>query len=231
MNSSQIALLKAFEIEYDNDDVENIIVTQTPIITEGFNEELYEFHEGWGDHVLTNNEPGCEHPFAVEYQHHEDLKLHKIHRYSRRDRFRFTMWQLLGCNGNIPIEVKQMIKKKIGRKTRKSKIWNQVRSILKETGNRRYYNMIPQIISHCTKLKPLGVDNLNVPALLNEFHRFHYQWDNGLGIKTGRKYFPNLRFMALKMLYKYGVTYPYNVPLVRTLRKKKYLNSLFLEFE
>ncbi len=33
---------------------------------EEYVEEEYE-HWDWGDHVLQNNEPGCERPFAIEY--------------------------------------------------------------------------------------------------------------------------------------------------------------------
>ena len=227
MNKSQISLLEAFGIQYDINDV---IPIPIKIITPPEEPCEYEYWD-WGDHVLQNNEPGTLHPFAVEYQHHEELKLHKIHRYSRTDRFKFTLFQLLGSSGYVPHEIKLLVKKQLGRKTRKSKIWNQVRAILKKQGLRRYYNRIPQIIRFVAKLNPKGIDKeFVIDNILNDFKCLHYKWNHGLGESLNRKYFPNLRFIALKLMNKHGITFPYNIPLVRTLRKKKYLNTLYEKF-
>lgn len=213
---------------------DEVIVTPPPspkqmVFLDGYNEELYQFHDGWGAHVLDNNEPGCLHPFGIDYNDEVTMYWKKPHRYSRTDRFRFTLHQLMGCSGDIPPEVvysvKQQLKKvKISRK----KIWNQIRFILKVNGWRLYYNRIPQLISYCTGLRPI-LNNAS-PFILHEFQQMHYQFDNGLAVKWKRSYFLNLRFVALKLMEKHGIVYPYRVPFVRTLRKKKYLTSLFNEF-
>ena len=207
---------------------DEIIVTPPPS-PKGFNDELYQFHHGWGAHVLDNNEPGCMHPFALDYKDEVTIFWKKPHRYSRTDRFRFTLSQLMGCSSTTPPEILYSIKQQLKQYTiSKYKIWNQVRSILKLNGWRQYYNCIPSIIVYCTGLRP--TINCSVNVILNDFTKMHYQFNNGLANKWKRSYFLNLRFVALKLMYKHGMTYPYKVPFLRTLRKEKYLNGLFDQF-
>jgi len=213
---------------------DEIIVTPPPspkgmVFLDGFNEELYQFHDGWGAHVLDNNEPGCLHPFAIDYNDEVTMYWRKPHRYSRTGRFKFTLHQLMGVGGDVPEDVLEVIRQRLkNMRTRKRKIWNQVRGILKQNGWRRYYNRIPFIIKRCTGLKP------ELPYLtemiLGDFQQMHYQFDNGLAVKWGRSYFLNMRYVALKLLEKYKVVYPYKVPYVRTMRKRKYLDILFDDF-
>ncbi len=67
-------------------------------------EKEYEYWD-WGNHVLRDiNEPGCQHPFALDYEDEVWVGQFKIHRYSRKDRFRFTVFQLLGLNGHVRSE-------------------------------------------------------------------------------------------------------------------------------
>ncbi len=148
-----------------------------------------------------------------------------IHRYSRKDRFRFTFYQLLGVSGIVPLDVKQFIKGQLKKyKVSKAKIWNQIRGILKKYKWRCFYNRIPEIIKFCTGLQPEIKNTLDV---LEDFGRFHYKWDHGLAEMVNRTYFPNLRFIAFKLMEKHDIKYPYNVPLVRTVRKRKCLNDLY----
>lgn len=42
-----------------------------------------------------------------------------------------------------------------------------------------------------------------------------------------RKYFPNLRFVALKLLIKHGAVFDYDVPLLKTRRKLKVLEEAY----
>ena len=227
MNQSQINLLLSFGIEFDQDDVlpqsPQSYEPEIPAIMEC--EDAYEYWSAYG--------PESEqHPLALEYADEVWLQANgtKIHRYSRTDRFKFTVYQLLGASGEVPRSVKKYIKKRLGKTTRKSKIWNQVRSILKEMKLRRYYNRIPQIIYSITKQPIEGINSLSIDTILSEFGLMNIQFDSTLRAKWKRSYFPNLRFIALKLFEKNGITYPYKVPLVRTLRKRKYLNSLYNEF-
>ncbi len=231
MNQSQINLLNSFGITYDvadvspQPDVYEVAVDIKDIFLDGTNEELYEFWD--------NNGPIGNPEFQMDYDQEIQFGLNatKIHRYSRTDRFKFTVYQLLGSSGEVPRHVKKYIKKRIGSKARKTKIWNQVRSILKEMKLRRYYNRIPQIIYGITKQGVLGISQTSINGVLNDFAHMHIQFNSRLRSKWKRSYFPNLRFIALKLFQKHGISYPYKVPLVRTLRKRKYLNSLYEQFE
>lgn len=222
MNKSQISLLESFGIPYDVTDVEPEI--KSPLILDGFDEEIYEFWNEWG--------PESElHPFALDYDQEQSYmrNIKKIHRYDRKERFRFTLYQLLGLSGTVPSQLCKIIRRFFGPKIRKSRIWNQIRGFLKQTKLRRYYNRIPQIISRCYGLKPT-IPIQSIESVFKDFDMMHYSFNQKLRYTWKRKYFLNLRFVALKLLDKQGVVYPYNVPLVRTLRKKKYLNKLFVEF-
>jgi len=46
--------------------------------------------------------------------------------------------------------------------------------------------------------------------------------------KTTRRYFPNIRFIVLKLLEEHGVEQNYPIPLARTTRKLKSLNELWV---
>lgn len=201
------------------------IVPDPIMISEGVNDELYEFWDNYGP----SDE---EHPMVMDYQQEQEysLNIKKIHRYDRKERFRYTLYQLIGASGNVPNSLCNDIKKFLGKKIRKSKVWNQVRDYLKKNGQRQYYNRIPQIIGRVYKLKIKGLDSDVITKIFNDFHRFHYMFDNDLRYKWKRSYFPNLRFVALKLLDKYGAMFPYTVPLVRTIRKRKYLLTLYNDF-
>jgi len=43
-----------------------------------------------------------------------------------------------------------------------------------------------------------------------------------------RKYFPNLRYVALRLLVDHGAMFEYHVPLLKTKRKLKGMDELYL---
>jgi hypothetical protein len=224
-------LLEEYGIHHDQVEFQEMFestrVVQEPIpIYQGCNEELYEFWDNYG--------PSTEqHPMVMDYQQELDYaqNLKKIHRYDRKERFRYTLYQLVGASGTVPASLCKAIKEANGKRVRKSRVWNMIRNYLKRNKLRQHYNRIPQIISRIYKLKPLNLTGDIITNIFKDFHCFHYQFNNDLRFKWKRSYFPNLRFVALKLLEKYGVQFPYSVPLVRTLRKRKYLNNLYNDFE
>lgn len=156
----------------------------------------------------------------------------KLHRYSRKDRFKFILYQLLGMSGETPSSVVRIIKQQLPRKISKHKIWNEIRGILKKNNLRKYYNRIPGLINQISNSsRPIGINSEKIQAIILKFSDFDYQFNNHLRIHWDRHYFPNLRFIALKLIEQFGITFPYKAPLVRTSRKKKYLEKLFAEFE
>lgn len=198
-----------------------------PFALVGDNEELYEFYDGVHD-IHFNEVTYGNMDYEQEQEYARNAK--PIHRYSRKDRFKSVLYQLLGISGDIPSAIRNIVRQKLGKKTRRNKIWNDIRAVLKEAGERKYYNRIPQIIARIAKLRPAGITNAALDACFEDFHLMHHKFDTELHIKWQRAYFPNLRFVALKLLTKHGITFPYDVPFVRTARKRKYLNNLWLDF-
>jgi hypothetical protein len=166
--------------------------------------------------------------YDQEISHYMNCK--KKHRYSRKARFKSILCQLIGVSGDTPSKIIKIVRTHLKPRTRRSSIWNQVRYALKRNNLSLFYNRIPLLIKLITGVKPDGVTYTAVQNILNDFNYFHYQFNNHLAYLWGRKYFPNLRFIALKLMQKHGITFPYKVPLVRTCRKKKYLEGLYAQF-
>lgn len=165
---------------------------------------------------------------AIEYKDEQEMDWVKKHRYSRPDRFRFILYRLLNVHGHIPVWLHRKVRgelRKVPVKPSPAKIWNQIRAILKRTGNQKYYNDIPSFIKFSCGLKP-KFEGAVIPKILRDFDKMHANWDN-LAFELGRKYFPNLRYVALKLIKKHGINHPYKVVMVRTLRKQNYLDEIF----
>jgi hypothetical protein len=172
-----------------------------------------------------------EYHLDYDQEMHNSMNFKKKHRYSRKDRFRLTLYQLLGMSGEVPPWVIKIIKSELGVRVKKQKIWNEIRFILKKHKLRRYYNRIPSLIKNISGLKPLEINSEKVTKILDNFFLFDYHFNQTLCQEWKRKYFPNLRFIALKLVEEMGIRYPYHVPLIRTSRKKKYLETLFVDFK
>lgn len=219
-----------FDLLKEIDIVDYGLYRDEPLQALGENEELYDL---WSPDDFTDAcRLGTVQIFETDYDMEQSRDWRKIHRYSRRERFKSTLYHLLNITGKIPIAVHKLVKWKLRRlklKVSKSKIWGQIRTILKQNGLQRYYNLIPSFIRYSCGLRPKLNDDA-ITNILSDFEKMHYQFDKDLKINWKRIYFPNLRFIAFKLMDKHGITYPYKVPLAHTLRKQKYLNNLFNEF-
>ncbi len=166
--------------------------------------------------------------FCLEYDDVIFASQKKIHRYSRKDRLKFTVCQLAGISGDVPERLIDLIRHKL--KTRNpNKIWNGVRKLLKKGKFRRYYNRIPHIIKQITGLRIIGFDTGVLPRIENRFTELMIKFDTHFKEKWQRQYFLNMRFLCLKLIFEQGCLYPYYIPLIRTNRKRKYLDLLFNE--
>ena len=99
-----------------------------------------------------------------------------------------------------------------------------VRRVLKKHGYKGYYNRIPSIL----KRFGLGVcfcDYQAVESILREFGRISRKFD--VMVWVGRKYFPNLRWVALKMLELVGAKHEYRVPMILTKRKERVMEDIW----
>ena len=149
-----------------------------------------------------------------------------IHRYVRQKRFEYTLYQLLGYRGNVPRSLVDLLESHGYNKDPKH-IWESIRNFIKKHkfGN-VYYNRIPTIIQMLgVNLRIDIADNSRfITDIIDEFKIANYKFDN-LDIKP--KYFPNLRYIALKFLEKNGADLQFHIPLIRTKRKLAPLEEIW----
>lgn len=146
-----------------------------------------------------------------------------IHRYSRLKRFESTLYQLLGLRGDVNLQVVVDIRE-IGYDPDPRYIWDSLRRILKHLKLRKYYNRIPTIIMMLGL--PYRIKTRNFEEIVNDFRRVDTAFNS---LTTDRKYFPNLRFVTLKLLERHGTAFGIRIPLIRTPRKLKPLDDLWLK--
>jgi hypothetical protein len=145
-------------------------------------------------------------PRPLVYYTCTDKKILPFHQYNRNERFKSILNFLLG-NGKVPFEVYEKVMDEITFANDKE-MWRDIAAILSKTGNWRYVNRIPTIASM------LGYEQFFVTRrkefILEKFAkasaRFDYLKDrNELG---ERKYFPNMRYVALRLLSEHDVILP-----------------------
>jgi hypothetical protein len=64
-------------------------------------------------------------------------------------------------------------------------------------------------------------------GILNDFQKIHYNFD--LKRNGAKKYFPNLRFVALTLIKKWGGRFRIKIPFIRTRRKLAPLEKIINE--
>lgn len=107
--------------------------------------------------------------------------------------------------------------------------WESIRRILKQHKIPKLYNQIPLIIrklgfGNCIEFKD---SHKSYISILKEFNEIHYKFN--LKNSNERKYFPNLRFVALKLIEKYGGEFKIKIPFIRTRRKLVHLEKIIKE--
>lgn len=183
----------------------------------------YGFPEHWGFETYRIVENRDTVNMATDYKMEMGYYRRPIHRYCRKQRFTSTLHQLLGDKGKVPDWVVAIVKTYL----KPGDMWNHTRNILKHYKLRLYYNRIPYIVQQITKTnsaKPVHSDQYR--AVMADFDRFCYLFDNHKH-SFKRKYFPNMRFMALKLIERHGIELNYSIPLTRTMRKRKDLEFIW----
>jgi hypothetical protein len=106
-------------------------------------------------------------------------------------------------------------------------MWETVREALKENNYHIYYNRIPAILAGLSMLDYKNFNNAGKFAnIVKDFERMHkvfYEIRDTLQ----RKYFPSLRYVALRLMDKHGVKMPIEIPLTRTTPKKAELGEIY----
>ncbi len=169
----------------------------------------------YGYHVYLIIQDRASQIFTTDYQLETEYDLKKIHRYDRFERFKNTLLQLMGERGKVPVKILEYIDNQLP--DYKTDLWNRIREILKKMGKRMYYNRIPTIIRYCTKQRICIFTYDQYISILEDFKKFSFQFDQQRE-SLGRTYFPNIRYIALKLLQLYGIELFYQAPFTRTKR-------------
>ena len=146
-----------------------------------------------------------------------------IHHYDRLERFKSTLDQLLGCRGKISDEIMDLM---VGVKIS----WESIRRVLKSNQIRKLYNQIPLIIRKLTGKSCIEFTDFSssYSSILKQFQKIHYRFNLDKGDE--KKYFPNLRFVALTLIKLNGGRVNWKIPFIRTKRKLARLESIIKEF-
>lgn len=162
---------------------------------------------------------------VTDFKMEQECDFRPIHRYSRLARFKKTLLNILGERGNVPSQIMTLVKTYLNPLSTDK--WNDVRRILKHYGQRKYYDNIPFIVRNLS----LGrcFVQLNADHIANIVRDFQHLSTRYEQIKHTfkRRYFPNIRFVTLKLLELHSVKPIYKVPLLRTSRKRKVLLNLW----
>lgn len=168
-------------------------------------------------------------PFVTDYDMEMDRRgaLRPIHYYNRVERFEMILYQLIGCRGKVPQNVVDTVREE-GYNSHPDHVWESVRSILKKHKWSNYYNRIPIILQMLGVQEKIafGDNNALIREIVNDFRKVSNNYEQ-IKLLLERSYFPNLRFVAFKLLEKHGAQFQYKIPFVRTPRKEKMLNELW----
>jgi hypothetical protein len=160
------------------------------------------------------------------YSEQQVRELRPIHHYDRLQRFGSIVRKLLGNGPVIPVRVLEEIKNR-GLDQRGDHVWNDVRFQLKQMGKNKWYNHIPEIIAYCHHPLKMRTEEMDLDGLFLAFKKMSWKFDH---TEWGdRRYFPNLRYVALRLLVDYGVWFEYYVPILQTPRKYPLLDQVWNE--
>ena len=182
---------------------------------------------GFTDDYYVVEEEHSSHPLALNYADEVNLpRKRPVHRYSRMERFKFTLGQLMGCSGHVPPQVLRAMNADHLRTLPSDQVWDAVRSVLKAHKWRIYYNRIPAILAGLG-LSPFRYNDTAVfQDILYDFDLMDKIFES-LKFKLNRAYFPNLRFTAVKLMRRHGIHPPITIPLARTARKLQALEDIY----
>lgn len=162
---------------------------------------------------------------VTDFNQEHEYDLRPIHRYSRLARFKSTLYQLIGERGSVPSAVITMVRTYL--KPDSPDKWNATRAILKHYRQTAYYNRIPLILVTLGYEKSVEpTTGAQLSTIIEDFMRISEKFER-IKHEFKLRYFPNIRFIVLKLLQKHGIETNYPVPFIRTERKRKSLEELW----
>ncbi len=145
----------------------------------------------------------------------------KIHHYDRLSRFKTILKCLFGgvYHDYSRLDFSQV-------NLDPDHVWISMRKLLKAQHATKYYNSIPILLQWIGYPRRIKITNLN--WVLKDFQKISWYFDSR---DWGCNYFPNMRFIALKLLIRHEADFEYRVPLLLTKRKLPVLEEVWQEFE
>lgn len=196
---------------------------ETPVFTSDQINNSQPEQFGFTDYLVIDGEPIYALNWADEQQ--IDKRKRPVHRYCRKERFRFVLCQLLGCSGRISPKIfHHFINMEISH-IPNSLLWPFLRSELKKQGW-RIYNRIPGLVGELGRSKARMTNLVAYKEILDNFEKMHLVWPKVKG-EFNRKYFPNLRYVALKLMRKSGIEPVIDIPLTHTPIKQQTLDEIY----
>lgn len=178
---------------------------------------------GFTDYYVVQTDASAR-PIQSDYQYNLTMNFRPIHRYKRIERFTFTLAYLIGCKGSVPQKVLDACKHVNKNHTT---IWNDIKTILKKNKWHIYYNRITLIISYLGLSITENMTNEIFDNIITDFKQLNDKFEQSKKKEWNRRYFLNLKFVALKLLQKHQIRFKVVIPLIKTQRKLKVLNELW----
>lgn len=168
------------------------------------------------EYEVIDNEPEYVSTFTKDFNYEEPIKI--PHRYERLSRFRTILGQLQGIIGFVSkksqVDLEDILfelPKDIGIYP-PCLVWKTISKVLKDNNYTRYKNRIPAILANIGLLNVQMVTRKNMLKIMSDFRQMERAFDF-VKKKFGRKYFPSLRYTALKLMEKYGEKVNIYIPL------------------
>lgn len=161
---------------------------------------------------------------VTDYKMEHSYDLIPIHRYSRLSRFKTTLLRLVGEKSNVPEYIINAVR--IYLKKDSTDLWNDTRKILKCYKWSKYYDYIPAILARLNLCRMLKITGFKIEEIVQDFQLLVTKFESCKHLYK-RRYFPNIRFIVLKLLELHGCLHDYPIPFVRTDRKLLSLTLLW----
>lgn len=171
-------------------------------------------------------EPDDRVEFGLDWKFEQGRSWRQVHRYSRIERFKTVLLDLVGGRKCVPPHVIETVKF-WGIDAREKKMWNSARMILRAYGWKKYYNKIPSILA-CFGGTQDQITSLEIDRVMCKFRAISARFDEIKGT-LGRTYFPDLRYIALKLLEEVGVEMSYAAVKLKTRRKLVEYESVYAQ--
>jgi len=148
--------------------------------------------------------------YVMDYGMETSAQKTKIHRYDRCYRFRWTFSHLIACNGKASLDLLREIRARVTNDVLHSrKCFEAIRECLKALGMPKSYISIPYIIRALGG--PRWVITHDQIGQISSEGQLLCRLFNQVAQCLGRKRFPKMMFVCMKLMEKYRVVSPYKI--------------------